>query len=89
MKRLLPPLLAGLLLATILLVVGFLLPLQRGFSWLSQLAYGPGDHLFSYAIRSGLLGPGELRHHSFVFLVSLFSWWCVFASVVYIVRRHT
>jgi hypothetical protein len=89
MKHLFSPLLIGLLFATILLLFGFLAPQQPDFSWLSQLTYAPGDQLFSHAIRGGVLGAGELRHHSFVFFVSLFSWWCVFASATYIVRRHT
>jgi hypothetical protein len=88
MKHLLSSLIIGLVAAITLLAAGFFLPEQPGLTWLGQLAYGPSDHLFSYAIRSGLLGPGELRHHSFVLLVSLISWWCAFTSVAYIFHNR-
>jgi hypothetical protein len=74
MKRLLPSLIIGLLVAIVLLAAGFLLSQHPSFSWLSQLAYVPGDRSFPYFSHSGLLAAGELRHHSFVLVFSLISW---------------
>ena len=78
MKAYLAAMLFGLMASAALLVAGFWAATQFGLHWLNWLIFGPGDILFSIALRIGLLAPGELGHHIFVVLVSLLIWTLIF-----------
>ena len=74
--------------AVVLLIVAFLTGLRSGFMWLSELAFYPGDHLYPFARKSGILEISEGLHHQFVLFVSLLSWWLVMTLFVRCMRRR-
>jgi hypothetical protein len=58
-----------------------------GLLWLSEWFFYPGDHLYPWFRRSGMLEVSELLHHQFVLLASLLSWWVFLAICMYLLKR--
>lgn len=82
MKPYLASLLFGFIASAVLLIAGFWTAAQLDLHWLNWLIFGPGESLFFFARRIGLLTPGELGHHVLVVLVSLLVWTLIFGFLV-------
>jgi hypothetical protein len=82
MKPYLNSMLFGAIASAILLMAGFWVGTRPDLIWLGRLAFGPGDSLFPYARRIGLLSAGEGNHHLFVLLASLLTWAIAFGFTV-------
>jgi hypothetical protein len=74
--------LCGLIASAMLLMASFWWGTQADGVWLGRAAFGPGDDLFPYVRRMGLLSAGEAHHHLFVLLASWLVWALIFGLVM-------
>lgn len=74
--------------SVLLLAAPFILPFESASFWVSRLAYGPGNQLFSWLSEHRQVGPGEMAHHALVLAASLICWWSTGGVVAYLLASR-
>lgn len=74
--------------SVLLLAVPFILPAESAFLWVSRLAYGPGNQLFSWLSEHRRVEPAEITHHALVLATSLICWWSTGGVVAYLLTSR-